>query len=174
MCVSSFKAGSVCVVIRTKLRQILNLTRTKRKKDKWTKSKLCGNLSINVCVCVVPVFPAARLPWRLASLWILKHVHEDGLKLAEDHRGNLEVALQPLYAQPEVLRQVGHVDPLPHLREELDQTGRTGRGVLAATHRNRDLEKPASNCEALTTIDIFTQNGEKTLTATFLLRKLSQ
>lgn len=94
-----------------------------------------------VCVCVVPVLPAARLPRRLASLWILKHVHEDGLKLAEDHCGNLEVSLQPLHAQPEVLRQVGHVDPLSHLREELDQTVRTGGGVLGTEYRHK--EKPS-------------------------------
>ena len=79
-----------------------------------------------VCVSLVPVFPAAWLARRLGSLWVLKHVHEDGLKLAEDHRGNLKVALQLLHAQPEVLREVGHVGPLPHLREELDQTGRHG------------------------------------------------
>lgn len=94
-----------------------------------------------VWVWVVPVFPAAWLPWRLTPLWILKHVHEDGLKLAEDHCGNLEVALQPLHAQPEVLRQVGHVDPLPHFREELDKTGRTGRGVLGATYRHCNMER---------------------------------
>lgn len=89
-----------------------------------------------MCLGVVPVFPAARLPWRLAPLRILKHVHEDGLKLAENHSGNLEVALQPLHAQPEVLTQVGHVNPLPHLREELDQTGRVGKGVLAQKQRH--------------------------------------
>lgn len=74
----------------------------------------------------MPVFPAALLPRWLPPLWILKHVHEDGLKLAEDHRGDLEVTLQPLHAQPEVLRQAGHVDPLPHLREELDETEERG------------------------------------------------
>lgn len=51
-----------------------------------------------MCVCVVPVFPAAWLPWRLASLRVLKHVHEDGLELAKDHRGDLKVALQPVHA----------------------------------------------------------------------------
>ena len=91
-----------------------------------------------VCVCVfaLPVFPAARLPWRFPSLRILKHVHEDGLKLAENHSGNLKVALQSLHALPEVLREVGHVSPLPHLREELDQTERTDREVLGV---NRTL-----------------------------------
>ena len=79
---------------------------------------------------VVPVFPAARLPWRLTTLRILKHVHEDGLELAEDDSGNLKVALQPLHAQPEVLREVGHVSPLPHLGEELDQAGNMGREEL--------------------------------------------
>lgn len=82
-----------------------------------------------VSLCVVPVFPAAWLPWRLPSLRVLKHVHEDGLKLAENHSADLKVALQSLHAQPEVLREVGHVGPLPHLGEELDQTGRTGTGT---------------------------------------------
>lgn len=75
-----------------------------------------------MCVCVVPVLPAARLPRRLPPLRVLKHVHENGLKLAEDDGGDLEVALQPVHPQPEVLRQVRHVGPLPHLGEELDQT----------------------------------------------------
>lgn len=69
------------------------------------------------------MLPAARLTRRLASLRIHKHVPEDGLELTEDHRGDLKVSLQPLHPQPEVLRQVGHVGPLPHLGEELDQTG---------------------------------------------------
>lgn len=72
------------------------------------------------------MFPAARLPWRLSSLRVLEHVHEDGLELAEDDGGDLEVALQAVHTLPEVLRQVGHVGPLPHLGEELDETGRTG------------------------------------------------
>lgn len=92
---------------------------------------------VHVCFCVVPVFPAAWLPWRFPSLRVLKHVHEDGFKLAENHRGNLKVALQPLHPQPEVLREVGHVGPLPHLGEELDQTGRTGRDVLGATYKSQ-------------------------------------
>lgn len=96
-------------------------------------------MSVCVCVCVMPVFPAAWLARRLASLGVLKHVHEDGLELAEDHGGHLKVALQPLHAQPEVLREVGHVGPLPHLREELDQTGRTGREQLGATHKSPEL-----------------------------------
>lgn len=82
-----------------------------------------------VSLCVVPVFPAAWLPWRLPSLRVLKHVHEDGLKLAENHSADLKVALKSLHTQPEVLREVGHVGPLPHLGEELDQTGRTGTGT---------------------------------------------
>lgn len=73
---------------------------------------------------LLPVLPAAWLPWRLPSLRVLEHVHEDGLELEEDDGGDLEVALQPLHSQPEVLREVGHVGPLPHLGEELDQTGR--------------------------------------------------
>ncbi len=78
-------------------------------------------------MCVVPVLPAAWLPRQFPTLRVLKHVHEDGLKLAENHSGNLKVALQSLHAQPEVLREVRHVGPLTHLREELDQTGRESR-----------------------------------------------
>lgn len=71
---------------------------------------------------MLPVLPAAWLPWRVGSLRILKHVHEDGFKLAENHRGDLKVAFQALHSEPEVLRELGHVGPLPHLGEELDQT----------------------------------------------------
>lgn len=101
---------------------------------------LRGQVCVCLCVCALPVFPAARLPWRFPSLRVLKHVHEDGLKLAENHSGNLKVALQSLHALPEVLREVGHVSPLPHLREELDQTGRTDRSVI----NNRTL--PLKKC----------------------------
>lgn len=88
----------------------------------------------SVCVCVLPVFSAAGLARWLPSLRVLEHVHENGLELAKYHRGNLKVALQPLDTQPEVLRQIGHVGPLPHLREELDQTGRMrGRGQITYT-----------------------------------------
>lgn len=77
---------------------------------------------------------AAGLPGRLGPLRLLEELLEDGLELAEDDGGDLEVALQPLCPHPEVLRQARHVDPLSHLREELDETGgrwdgwRAGRG----------------------------------------------
>lgn len=60
-----------------------------------------------VCTCVsMPVFPGSRFSWWFFSLRILKHVHENVLKLAENDHGDLEVALQLLQPKPEVLGEI--------------------------------------------------------------------
>ena len=82
------------------------------------------------------MLPAAWLSRRLPPLRVLKHVHEDGLKLAEDDGRDLEVPLESIHAQPEVLREARHVGPLPHLREELDQTEGGGDRQTEAKHLN--------------------------------------
>lgn len=78
----------------------INKSKEQSKKRHEENLVVCG---VCMFVCVLPVLPASRLAWRLTTLWILKHVHEDGFELAKDHRGDFKVALQPLHSQPEVL-----------------------------------------------------------------------
>lgn len=60
----------------------------------------------SVCVCAMPVFPGSCFSWWFLSLRILKHVHKNELKLAENDHGDLKVALQLLQPKPEVLGEV--------------------------------------------------------------------
>lgn len=126
MCGSNEKAGIVATQGRN------NKIFDNFKKNPSIYKQALG-VCIGGCACA-PVLAAAGLPGRLGPLRLLEELPKDGLELAEDDGGDLEVALQSLCPQPEVLWQARHVDPLSHLREELDKTGgwwdgwRAGRG----------------------------------------------
>lgn len=68
----------------------------------------------------LPVFSTPRGPGCVVPL--LEEVIKDGLVFLEDDRRDGKVPLQTVYLVSELLRQVGHVRPLLHLVEELDDT----------------------------------------------------
>jgi hypothetical protein len=68
-----------------------------------------------------PLFLVAMLSRKVQGR-VLENIQEDGLKLLEDHSGNSKVARQALDFVPKFLVQIGHVGPLAHLVEKLDET----------------------------------------------------
>lgn len=88
---------------------------------------------VSAVAFVQPLFAASVNSERLLG-WSFEDGFEDGDVLLEDDGRHGEVSLQLLCALSEIVRQVGHVLPLLHLTEELNQAAGDGRGGGSLNH----------------------------------------